>query len=321
MAKPRVFISSTFYDLRQIRENMERFVKEIGYEPVRYETGAIPYEKDKPLESSAYKEVELCDIIVSIIGGRFGTESGEDERYSITQNEIRRALDRGVQVYIFVEQTVLSEFDTYKLNKENDSITYSAVDDKRIFTFLEQLYALPQNNPITGFQTSEDIIEYLRSQWAGLFQRFLEKQQQAEEVSVLDDIKTTARTLKELVEYLSKESKGKDRAIENILMANHPAFTGFAKITATKYRVYFSNKRELDSWLKARGYIQIDPESLDEGSVYEWQSSTKEDYIILTENIFDEDGDLKIYTEKEWDNTWLGSGEYLMPPEDEDLPF
>jgi hypothetical protein len=34
MAKPRIFVSSTFYDLRQIRSDLERFIKEIGYEPV-----------------------------------------------------------------------------------------------------------------------------------------------------------------------------------------------------------------------------------------------------------------------------------------------
>jgi hypothetical protein len=35
MAAPRVFISSTFYDLRYIRDDLERLIKEIGYEPVR----------------------------------------------------------------------------------------------------------------------------------------------------------------------------------------------------------------------------------------------------------------------------------------------
>jgi hypothetical protein len=70
MAKPRVFISSTFYDLRHVREDLERFVRELGYEPIRHETGAIAYGKDAPPEEYAYREVELCDIIVSVIGGR-----------------------------------------------------------------------------------------------------------------------------------------------------------------------------------------------------------------------------------------------------------
>jgi hypothetical protein len=29
MAKPRVFISSTFYDLRHLRADLERFIKEM----------------------------------------------------------------------------------------------------------------------------------------------------------------------------------------------------------------------------------------------------------------------------------------------------
>lgn len=32
MAKPRVFISSTFYDLRQIRSDLDNFIDTLGYE-------------------------------------------------------------------------------------------------------------------------------------------------------------------------------------------------------------------------------------------------------------------------------------------------
>ena len=75
MARPRIFISSTFYDLRQVRSDIERFIRELGYEPVRHETGAVPYSKDAPLESGAYREIELSDVIVFLTGGNFGTES------------------------------------------------------------------------------------------------------------------------------------------------------------------------------------------------------------------------------------------------------
>ena len=68
MARPRIFISSTFYDLRQVRSDIERSIRELGYEPVRHETGAVPYSKDEPLESGAYREIELSDVIVFITG-------------------------------------------------------------------------------------------------------------------------------------------------------------------------------------------------------------------------------------------------------------
>jgi transposase len=57
MARPRIFISSTYYDLKYVRSDLERFVRELGYEPIRHETGSIPYGKDTQLEEYAYKEL------------------------------------------------------------------------------------------------------------------------------------------------------------------------------------------------------------------------------------------------------------------------
>ena len=37
MAKPRIFISSTFYDLRQIRSEIDLFIETLGYEAIRNE--------------------------------------------------------------------------------------------------------------------------------------------------------------------------------------------------------------------------------------------------------------------------------------------
>ena len=42
MAKPRVFVSSTYYDLKHIRDRPEAFIESFGYEPVLFESGDIP---------------------------------------------------------------------------------------------------------------------------------------------------------------------------------------------------------------------------------------------------------------------------------------
>ena len=44
MAVPRVFISSTCYDLQEIRFQLRRFIQDIGYEPVMSEFGDIFYD-------------------------------------------------------------------------------------------------------------------------------------------------------------------------------------------------------------------------------------------------------------------------------------
>jgi len=55
MAKPRIFISSTFFDLKQVRSDIDRFIKDLGYEPVLNELGSIPYGKNDKLEEYCYK--------------------------------------------------------------------------------------------------------------------------------------------------------------------------------------------------------------------------------------------------------------------------
>ena len=87
MAKPRIFISSTFYDLRHVRADLERFIRDMGYDPVLNERGAIPYGKESALEEYCYREIDLCDIVVAIIGGRYGSGS-DSEPYSISQMEL-----------------------------------------------------------------------------------------------------------------------------------------------------------------------------------------------------------------------------------------
>ena len=66
MARPRVFISSTYFDLRIVRADIEHFIREIGYEPILFERGHIPYRQDEPLEDPCYREINNCDIVVAI---------------------------------------------------------------------------------------------------------------------------------------------------------------------------------------------------------------------------------------------------------------
>jgi hypothetical protein len=131
MARPRIFISSTFFDLRVVRADLERFIKELAYEPVLFERGHVSYAKDEALEDSCYREISGCDVLIAVVGGKFGTQS-HDQQHSITHRELKTAIDLGKQVYVFVEQPVLSEYRTYLANKSVQGFTPSSVNDLRI---------------------------------------------------------------------------------------------------------------------------------------------------------------------------------------------
>ncbi|MDZ7862242.1 DUF4062 domain-containing protein [Acidovorax sp.] len=188
MARPQVFISSTYYDLKSVRDDIARFLRDVGYESIRHEVGGIPYAKNEKLENSCYKEVENCDVLVCIIGGRYGSASTTSSG-SITQNELRSAYEQGKQVFIFVEKSVFSEYHFYQNNKQLEGAKYTSVNDKRVFEFIEEVAQLPTGNSLFPFDTSSEIVSILREQLAGLFQRFLSEQTLLQQRRLFEELK------------------------------------------------------------------------------------------------------------------------------------
>ncbi len=257
MAKPRIFVSSTFYDLKYIRTDLERFIRGMGYEPVLNEYGHIPYGSQEKLEEYCYREVGLCDILIGIIGGRFGSQADASEN-SITQREIKTALEQGKQVYIFIDKNVNTEFYTYQANKDNkdvaERIRYASIDNNKIFEYIEEVRALTHNNTIHPFEGIEDICNFLKEQWAGLFKNFLQNQANQRYMTTLDEIKSTANTLQNLVDYLSSQNEESRNAIKDILVSTHPAMDSLRTTLNIKARIYFSNAHEMFDCLNLFGF-------------------------------------------------------------------
>lgn len=321
MAKPRIFISSTFYDLRQVRSDIDTFIENLGYEPVKNEDGDIPYGKEEVLEEYCYKEIKAVDILVSIVGGRFGTESNRSNS-SISQTELRTALKENKQVYIFIENNVLSEYETYLINKENELMKYKYVDDKRIYLFIEEIKALNTNNSIKGFETASDITKYLKEQFAGLFQRFLEEQTRVKEISLIRNLEKTAQTLNKLVNFLSDENKGQTEEINRILMINHPLVESLRTKLSIPYNFYIEGFSDMKQLLDARGYkeIEADPwETEDNVSVWIKTINRKKFYINISDTLFDEDKKLKFLKRTDWNDDLLTFNE--VEENSDDLPF
>jgi hypothetical protein len=183
MARPKIFISSTYYDLKHVRSSLDRFVHSLGFDAILSEKGKIAYYPDRPLDESCYREVDNADIFVLIVGGRYGSESSTDrakphkefyDRYtSITQREYIKASDRDIPTYILVERSVQAEYETYTKNRDNQGVYYAHVDSINVFQLIEYIREQPRNNPTFQFDDYPDIESWLREQWAGLFRELL----------------------------------------------------------------------------------------------------------------------------------------------------
>ncbi len=318
MAKPRVFISSTFYDLRQIRVELDKFIESLGFEPVRNEEGDIPYGKEEELQSYCYKEVSNIDILVSVIGSRYGSTANTKEKeqeYSVSQMELKTALKEDKQVYVFIDKNVFTEYETYLLNKDSDEVKYKYVDNSNIYKFIEEIKGLPNNNNIKGFETAEDITCYLKEQFAGLFKQFMLDSKRVKETFVIRDIEATARTLREMVDYLREANLDKESEFSQILKVNHPVVGKLKEILGIQYNIYIEGKEDLEKLLRSRAY---DYEEL----LDIWQRKFK-DYIMqitISDDLFDEDGKLRYMKAADWNDSLIRK-QRINLTKDDDLPF
>jgi hypothetical protein len=230
MAKPRVFLSSTFYDLKQVRSTLENFIASLGYDPVLSEKGSIAYSPDAALDESCYREAKGCDIFVLIIGGRYGSEVSESdrvetkgffERYeSITRKEYESAIERDIPTYVLLEKSVFSEYETFKRNRDNQTINYAHVDSINIFGFIDYILTRPRGNPVYHFELSTEIETWLREQWAGLFRELIRSRAERTQLSSLAgqvaDLANVSATLKRYLEEVVARVGDKKEAKEII---------------------------------------------------------------------------------------------------------
>jgi len=229
MAKPRIFISSTHFDLKHIRASLETFIQSLGYEPILSESGNIPYTPDVPLDESCYREVGNSDIYVLILGGRYGAEVSAnrsddpkgfyDFYESITRREYEAAVAVGIPIYVLVDRPVYSELQTYRKNRENDHVRYAHVDSVNTFRFIEEILSLPRNNPVEQFDRYADIERWLKEQWSGYFRELLHQRSNREQIRSLA---TQVNTLGTQVEMLSEVNETLKRYLEQVISKVSP---------------------------------------------------------------------------------------------------
>lgn len=104
---PRIFVSSTFYDLRFVREDLANFIRNYNFEPILFEHGDVGYIYGENLDISCYKEMQNADMVVLIIGGRYGSPASGEEEFeeylSVTRKEFNTAVKENIPIYAFVE--------------------------------------------------------------------------------------------------------------------------------------------------------------------------------------------------------------------------
>jgi Domain of unknown function (DUF4062) len=161
---PGVFISSTFYDLKQVRADLAEFIDgQLGYIFLASEHPSFPVNPDADAIENCRRRVEEdADIFVLVIGTRYGSVPPEATT-SVTNLEYLTATAKSIPIFAFVQRDLLVHLTTWEKNPNAD-FTH-AVDSPRLFEFIKlvrdehKVWTFP-------FDTAQDIISALRRQLA-----------------------------------------------------------------------------------------------------------------------------------------------------------
>lgn len=206
MAEMRVFISSTCYDLTLLRSQLRLFIKNMGYEPIMSDYEDVLYDPRIHTHTSCVDEVKNCDILILIIGSRYGGKATpeslnkidfeslknesisvdslkEKESLSVTQLEVLKAIENSMPIYTFIDKRVWHDHALYEKNKSSEiieKIIFPSIEKqetaKYIFNFINFVRLRTKGNNIFTFEKSQDIEDILKKQWSGYFQRLLQEQ-------------------------------------------------------------------------------------------------------------------------------------------------
>ncbi|GAB2889387.1 DUF4062 domain-containing protein [Microbulbifer echini] len=254
MAVPRVFISSTCYDLSEVRDRLVSFSESFGFETSLSERGDVFYHPDLHTHESCINEISNCQLFILIIGGRFGGKHKIDPDKSITNAEFIAAKELGIPVFTFVKEGVLSDHNFYQKNKSKDfaeEITYPSIENqdhaKNIFNFIDQVRLSDTNNGFFGFTYAKDIEVYLRKQLAGMFFGFLSERNIGSQLKSTNDavsnLTVASRKIEELVKtiYRQVDTAHADNVISTIEDIS----------SAKEFFDYISDKIEVDKFIPA----------------------------------------------------------------------
>lgn len=156
-----IFISSTCYDLADIRSELASFLKDYGKRVLWSESPDFPVDFYTHSHDICLDNVKKSDKLILIIdrryGGIYAGSKYPNDNISITQYEVKIAMEMKIPIITFVRNTTWTERAIYKHNlKKGININPFFVDSIKVFELIDyMLYS--QSNWIYQFENSLDL--------------------------------------------------------------------------------------------------------------------------------------------------------------------
>jgi hypothetical protein len=160
----KIFLSSTCYDLVDIRAELERFLKEKGHELLLSDRATFPVEIGIHRHDVCINNVQNSDLFILIVDGRFGAPYYKDSSLSITWAEFNEALRAGRNIIPFVREDIFNERQSYHHNrKKGNSFEPFFADTTRVFDLIDDIQKQEGGFWIQKFKNSVEIKDRLEN--------------------------------------------------------------------------------------------------------------------------------------------------------------
>lgn len=213
--KPRIIVSSIFYDLKYIREDLSNFIKAHDFEPILFEDGDMRCPPFSSLDDSCSGTIESADMILLIVGSNYSSPaSGEihdefNEVISVTCQEIQKGIERGIPFYVFVDRSMYAEYEIYDMNSNEINsgeykINFWSTKNINVFRFIKEIHGFNQVT-VTTFETISDIKDFLSKQWSDIFKNYLSTLKEQNPIEKLQGtMQETISKMNDLIEKMDK---------------------------------------------------------------------------------------------------------------------
>jgi len=156
----RVFVSSTCYDLLDVRAEVEEHLRQMGLAPILSDSPTSEFERVPDANSIERCLVNLrgCEVVIVIMCRRYGPslEKAGFGDYSATHLEYLEARKLGKPVYVYVRDRLQAEYSIWKANRGAESTKFTWVKDpkdRRLFEIIEEHAKLANDSRSNWYDT------------------------------------------------------------------------------------------------------------------------------------------------------------------------
>lgn len=162
MGNRKLFLSSTCYDLGDVRTLVEAWALRHGYEPLLSDRASFPVDPNIHRHDDCLANAKRADLFVLVLGSRFGAPYYADQSISITWAEFRAASQSKVPMAIFIDKRLWDERNQYRARPWWRRWWWPTfAKDPRLFAFVSEIQARPNGYWMEIFGVPQAIIDRL----------------------------------------------------------------------------------------------------------------------------------------------------------------